>query len=64
MEEAHERKKLKNDNLLGQCRSNCWKASCLPIEEKRKRFYCKMALAWSGLQKVEQLNQCPIQPIG
>ena len=38
MESTHERKKLKYDNLLGQCRSNGWKASCLPTEVGARGF--------------------------
>ena len=39
MEETYERKKLKYDDLLEQCRSNGWKASCLPYRRRRERFY-------------------------
>ena len=62
MEEAHERKKLKYDDLLEQCQSYLWKASCLPIEVGTRgiteRSLCK---ALSGPQKVVQLTQYPVQ---
>ena len=38
LEEVHERKKLKYDDLQGQFWSNSWKASCLPIEVGARGF--------------------------
>ena len=38
MQEAHERKQLKYDNLLGQCQSNGWNALCLLIEVDTRGF--------------------------
>ena len=31
-EEAHERKKLKYDELVELCKNNGWKAKCTPID--------------------------------
>ena len=69
MEEANEKKKLKCDDLLRQCRSNGWKGLCLHIEIRARGFTARSpceTLSNIGVikKKVEQLNRYPIQPKG
>ena len=40
-EEAHERKKLKYDELVELCKNNGWKAKCTPIEVGSRGFVAR-----------------------
>ena len=62
IEEAHERKISKYDELLEEWQSNGWKAQEVLLQDRFVKLYQTLAL--SGPQNVEQLSQYPIQPKG
>ena len=62
-EEAHERKKLKYDELVELCKNNGWKAKCAPIDVGSRGFVamslCKTLsdIGLTGSKKRKEINK-------